>query len=150
MPNVSLENALTQLLTVCPTLKCQIFLYGPLQSTTDNDTVTKNNHLLELLMQIVEIKLTPQKLKINQPMKGLGYSFSNDAQKLENGRFTRFAVGAVSTDDTIDNSAVILLESRPTIEIIPSSQRTSDNNIANDEGNMQINSNINAIMHVNF
>ena len=81
-------------------------------------------------------------------MKGLGYSFSNDAQKLGNGRFTRFAVGAVSTDDIIDNSAVILLESRPTIEIIPSSQRTSDNNIANEEGIILINDNINIIMYV--
>lgn len=80
-------------------------------------------------------------------MKCLGYSFSNDAQKLSNGRFTRFAVGAVSTDDIIDNSAVILMESRPTIEIIPSSQRTSDNNIANDEGNMLIYGNINTLSH---
>ena len=97
----------------------------------------------------VEIKLTPQKLKIKQPINGLGYSFSNDAQKLGNGRFTRFAVGAVSTDDIIDNSAVILLESRPTIEIIPSSQRTSDNNIANDEGNKPIDGNMKTITHVN-
>ena len=81
-------------------------------------------------------------------MNGLGYSFSNEAQNLDNGRFTRFAVGAVSTDNIIDNSAVILLESRPTIEIIPSSQRTSDNNIANDEGNMLINGNINTIIHI--
>ena len=87
-----------------------------------------------ILVLDVEVKLTPQKLKINQPMKGFGYSFSNDAQKLENGRFTRFAVGAVSTDDIIDNSAVILLESRPTIEIIPSSHSAKDNNIANDNG----------------
>ena len=101
-----------------------------------------------IFVQDVEIKLTPQKLKINQPLKGLGYSFSNDAQKLGNGHFTRFAVGALSTDDIIDNSAVILLESRPTIEITPSSQRTSDNNIANDEGNMLINGNINTIIHV--
>ena len=87
-----------------------------------------------ILILDLEIKLTPTKLNIHQPMKGLGYSFSSNSQKLKEGRLTKFAVGVVSGIDDSDAPSVVILESRPTIEIIPSSQPAKDNNIANDNG----------------
>ena len=87
-----------------------------------------------ILILDLEIKLTPKKLNIHHSMKGLGYSFSNNAQKLEDGRSTKFVVGAVSGRDDSDIPSVVILGSRPTIEIIPSSHSAKDNNIANDNG----------------
>ena len=85
-----------------------------------------------------EIKLTPQSLKMAKPTKGLGYSFSSNAQKLNNGLDTKFAVGAVSTDDDLNTPVVVTLESRPTIQIVPSSQKTDDINVAIGDGKILI------------
>ena len=84
-----------------------------------------------------EIKLTPANLNIG-PVKGLGYSFSSNAQKTNKGLDIRFAAGAVSIEDDLDNSVVVTLKSRPTIEIKPISQLDGDNNVANGDGKILI------------
>ena len=88
-----------------------------------------------------EIKLTPKSLKMAKPPKGLGYSFSSNAQKLSNGLDTKFAVGAVSTDDDLNSPVVVTLESRPTIQIVPSSHKTDNINVANGDGKIIIDTN---------
>ena len=88
-----------------------------------------------------EIKLTPKSLKMAKPPKGLGYSFSSNAQKLNGGLDTKFVVGAVSTDDYLDKPVVVTLESRPTIQIVPSSHKTDNINVANGDGNTLIDTN---------
>ena len=97
-----------------------------------------------------EIKLTPKNLEMAKPLKGLGYSFSSNAQKLNGGLDTKFVVGAVSTNDYLDKPVVVTLESRPTIQIVPSSHKTDNINVANGDGNTLIDTNKNLKPYTNI
>ena len=83
------------------------------------------------------MKIVPQMKGWNKPVKGFGYSLSQNTlrskvnQKSE--RSTRFGIGAIS--DTQSDSVAAIITSHPTVAIQPDSFKTQITAIADNSAN---------------
>ena len=84
-----------------------------------------------------EMKIVPQMKGWNKPVKGFGYSLSQNTlrskinQKSE--RSTRFGIGTIS--DTQSDSVAAIITSHPTVSIQPDSFKTQITAIADNSAN---------------
>ena len=91
-----------------------------------------------------QIKIVPQNLGLTQPIRGFGYSLSQNTKRIKNGRLTQFGIGAIPDKQISSDSVVAVITSHPTIAIWPDSFKsqiiaTADN--SNSPGNIIVKTN---------
>ena len=58
---------------------------------------------------------------MTQPIRGFGYSLSQNTKRIGNGRLAQFGVGAIPDKQLTSDSVAAVITSHPTIAILPDS-----------------------------
>ena len=108
--------------------------------------MSKNIAILDVRLKIFfilyldsQIKIVPKSVGLTQPIRGFGYSLSQNTKRFENGRLTKFGIGVIPDKEVSSDSVAAVITSHPTIAIYPDSFKsqiiaTADN--SNSPGNI--------------
>ena len=94
---------------------------------------------LTILYLDSQIKINPRKAGLTQPIRGFGYSLSQNTRRFQSGRLTQFGIGAIPDKQVSSDSVAAVITSHPTVAILPDSFKsqiiaTADN--SNSPGNI--------------
>ena len=100
--------------------------------------------ILTILYLDSQIKINPRKAGLTQPIRGFGYSLSQNTRRFQSGRLTQFGIGAIPDKQVSSDSVAAVITSHPTVAILPDSFKsqiiaTADN--SNSPGNIIVETN---------